>query len=33
MFWPIIRGKSYAGEIGKSMKAMEKAVVQEDCGR
>jgi hypothetical protein len=29
MVWPIIRGKSYVGETGKSMKAMEMAVAQE----
>jgi len=28
MVWPIIRGKSYVGKTGKSMKAVELAVAQ-----
>jgi hypothetical protein len=28
MVWPIIRGKSYVGETGKSMKAVELALSQ-----
>jgi hypothetical protein len=31
MVWPIIRGKSYVGETGKSMKAVELAASQKDC--
>jgi hypothetical protein len=29
MVWPIIRGKSYVGETGKSMKVGEMVVAQE----
>jgi len=33
MVWPIIRGKSYVGETGKSMKVGEMEVAQEDGWR
>jgi hypothetical protein len=33
MVWPIIRGKSYVGETGKSMKVGEMVVAQEDGWR
>jgi hypothetical protein len=33
MVWPIIRGESYVGETGKSIKAVELAVSQEGCCR
>ena len=29
--WPIIRAKSYVGETGKPMKAVELALAQRDC--
>ena len=31
MVWPIIRGESYVGETGKSMKAVDLALSQEGC--
>jgi hypothetical protein len=33
MVWPIIRGKSYVRETGKSMKVEEMVVAQEDGWR
>jgi len=33
MVWPIIRGKSYVGETGKSMKSEEFAEFQKDGWR
>jgi len=33
MVWPIMRGKSYADETGKSMKAVGLAVAQRDSWR
>jgi hypothetical protein len=32
MVWPIMRGKSYVGETGKSMKVMELTVVLKTAG-
>src|ERR1035441_7471076 len=31
MVWPIIRGESYVGETGKSMKAVELALSRRSC--